>query len=94
MSPLESSYGANSSDVKLFTVHTIFPSPDATASRILFSTGVHSTTTIFPALSASKILQLEAIGKFISKEIACSVLSAFSSKYLTTKHELNPGRIL
>ena len=49
--------------------------------------------TIFPFLSARRILQLEAIGNSISNEIAVSVSSAFSNKYLTIKHELKPGLI-
>lgn len=82
-----------SSEVKLFTVHTILPPSTFSASRILFVNGVHSITNIFPLLSAIRILQFEAIGNSISIEIALSVLSAFSSKYLTIKHELKPARI-
>ena len=63
------------------------------AFRILFAVGVHSTTAISPALSATKILQLEAIGNSISKEIACCAVSAFSSKYRTIKQELKPACI-
>ena len=61
------------------TVQTMLSPPDLMASRMFLSVGVHSTTTILPLLSASRILQLEAIAKSISKEIALSVLTAFST---------------
>ena len=88
-----SSYGFISSDVKLLTVQTILPFSKISAARTFLRIGVHSTTTILPFLSASKILQLEDTGKPIRRETACSVLSAFSSKYLTIKQELKPAFI-
>ena len=39
------------------------------------------------------MLQLDAIGNSISKDIAISVLFAFSNRYLTMKQELKPGLI-
>lgn len=72
----------------------ILPLLEQIAFRILFAAGVHSITAIYPVLSATKILQLEAIGNFISKKIASCAVSAFSSRYRTIKHELKPACIL